>query len=203
MAWSGAVKEMLVTTEDIREKFAVCGLEELPSHRALPITHVLSILDPGREEPECFADYGVHKRLTLRFHDEIEPWPGVILPEPAHVEELLRFGEEINLRPEKSDHLLVHCTMGVSRSTAAMATLLAQDLPELDEATIFARILRVRPQAWPNSRMIAFADELLGRNGRFVGALGQVYARQLSVRPRLADFMRQYRRQREVDMALA
>lgn len=189
-------------TEDVREKFVVCGLEELPSHQALPITHVLSILDPDREEPQCFADYGVHKRLTLRFHDEIAPSAGIILPRRSDIEDLLRFGEEINLRPEASDHLLVHCTMGVSRSTAAMATLLAQDLPEVDEETIFARILKVRPQAWPNSLMIGYADELLGRKGRLVAGLGRIYARQLEVRPKLADFMRQYRRASEVDMAL-
>lgn len=190
-------------TEDVREKFAVCGLEELPSQRTLPITHVLSILDPGREEPECFVDYGVHKRLTLRFHDEIEPSPGMILPERSHMEELMRFGETIDLRPEESDHLLVHCTMGISRSTAAMATLLAQDRPDLDDEAIFARILKVRPQAWPNSRMVGLADELLGRNGRFMAALGPIYARQLEIRPKLADFMRQNRRNDEVEMALA
>lgn len=192
-----------MTTEDIREKFAVCGIEELPSRRALPITHVLSILDPDREEPECFADYGVHKRLTLRFHDEIESGPGVVLPQRAHVEELLRFGQDIDLRPEASDHLLVHCTMGVSRSTAAMATLLAQDLPEVDEATIFSRVLRVRPQAWPNLRMVTFADELLGRGGRFVAGLGQLYRHQLSAKPHLVDAIRQFNRQREIDMARA
>jgi predicted protein tyrosine phosphatase len=39
-------------------------------------------------------------------------------------------------------HLLVHCHAGVSRSTAAMATLLAEARPDWDEHSVFAHIAR-------------------------------------------------------------
>ena len=91
--------------------------------------------------------------------------------------------------------------MGVSRSTAAMAIVLAQIHPDRDEDDLFERLLTIRPQAWPNSRMIGFADHLLGRGGRLTSALGKLYQRQLSRRPELADTMRRIGRGREVEMA--
>jgi predicted protein tyrosine phosphatase len=93
--------------------------------------------------------------------------------------------------------------MGISRSTAAMATLLAQLHPEENEDRIFARILEIRPQAWPNCVMIGFADDLLERGGRLTAALGRLYARQLAERPEMELHMRENGRAREVDMARA
>lgn len=188
--------------ESIRDKFVVCGIDELPDHRAGAVTHVLSILDPDRADPEAFGDFGEHHRLTLRFHDIMAPTPGMILPERKDIIRLLEFGETLDLVPEKQDHLLVHCHMGVSRSTAAMATLLLQDHPDSDEDTIFARILRVRPQMWPNSRMIAFADEILGRGGRFSEALRRLYGHQCKVRPDVPAMIQMYGRGAEVDSAI-
>lgn len=188
--------------ESIRDKFVVCGIDELPDQRARSVTHVLSILDPDREEPEAFDDYGDHRRLTMRFHDIIAPTAGMILPERKDVIRLLEFGETIDLSAEKQDHLLVHCHMGVSRSTAAMATLLLQDHPTSDEETIFARILQVRPQMWPNSRMIGFADDILGRGGRFSAALRKLYGHQCRVRPDIPQMISMYGRGAEVDSAI-
>ena len=58
----------------------VCGLDELESHAGRGVTHVLSILDPGRDDHPAFARYGAVRRLTLRFNDDIEPRPGLVLP---------------------------------------------------------------------------------------------------------------------------
>ena len=181
----------------------VCGLEELESHSARRVTHVLSILDPGWPEPEAFRAYDPHHRTRLDFHDAVEPGPGLILPAPEHVEAVLELGHALANGAGEPDraHLLVHCHMGISRSTAAMATLLAQRHPDEDEDRIFARLLEIRPQAWPNSRMIGFADELLGRGGRLTAALGRLYARHLALYPGTGDFMQANGRAREVEMA--
>lgn len=183
----------------------ICGLAELDDHRSRGITHVLSILDPDWPEPDAFWTYDPHHRTTLHFHDVIEPGPGLILPAPSHVDAILQFGESLanGAGTAEPTHLLVHCHMGVSRSTAAMAILLAQRHPREDEERIFARLLEIRPQAWPNSRMIGFADEALEREGRLTAALGRLYARQLERRPETARFMQENGRAREVDMAAA
>jgi predicted protein tyrosine phosphatase len=93
--------------------------------------------------------------------------------------------------------------MGISRSTAAMAMLLAQAYPEDDEGAIMRRLTTIRPPAWPNSRMMAFADELLGRGGKLLTAVRRLHGRQLAARPHLADTMRRLGRGREVDEAIA
>jgi predicted protein tyrosine phosphatase len=182
----------------------ICGLEELGQHSARAVTHVLSIVDPDCPDPEAFQAYDSHHRTILRFHDVIEPSDGYVMPEMGHVEAVLTFGESLKrgaAAREEAGHLLVHCHAGISRSTAAMAMLLAQVYPGEDEDRIFDRLTGIRPQAWPNSRMIGFADQLLARNGRLNAALGRLYARQLAKRPELGDMMRRHGRGREIDMA--
>jgi predicted protein tyrosine phosphatase len=182
----------------------VCGLDDLDYHSARGVTHVLSILDPDWPEPEAFWAYDPHHRTTLHFHDAIEPGPGLLLPEAAHVEAILTFGRSLaqGAAAGSDGHLLVHCHMGISRSTAAMTMLLAQSHPEEDEDRIFARLTEIRPQAWPNLRMIEFADQMLGRDGRLTRALSRHYARQIRDRPQLAGTMRRLNRARGVDLGL-
>jgi len=131
----------------------VCGIDELTHHSAARVSHVLSILDPDWPVPEAFGSFGEHDRLEVRFHDVIEESPAAVAPGPAHVERLLAFGR--GLTPEA--HLLVHCHAGVSRSSAAMALLIAQAMPALGAEAIFAEILRIRPQIWPNLRIVELA----------------------------------------------
>ncbi|WP_159710849.1 tyrosine phosphatase family protein [Geminicoccus flavidas] len=181
----------------------ICGIEELPSHDKRLVTHVLSILDPEAPEIAAFDRYDAHERTTLRFHDIIEPRPGQILPQPEHVQDILRFGAELSeSRTGRTEgHLLVHCHMGVSRSTAAMLTLMVQARPDEDADHLFQRLREIRPQAWPNSRMVRFADEALDRGGQLTEALSRHYAHQLRVQPRFNEWMTQLGRQRELEMA--
>jgi predicted protein tyrosine phosphatase len=182
----------------------ICGISELPDQRGRSVTHVLSILDPDHPDPEAFGSYDSHHRTILRFHDIIDPVQGMILPAREHVEAVLRFGDEVarDHGGRAEGHLLVHCHMGVSRSTAAMLTLMAQTHPEESEDRLFGRLVEIRPQAWPNSLMIAFADELLSRNGRLVEALRRHYGRQIRRMPRYEQLMRDLGRGREVEMAI-
>lgn len=182
----------------------ICGIEELPSHSVRRVTHVLSVLDPDRAEIDAFGSYGEHHRVTLRFHDIIDPIAGQIHPEPTHVEQILQFGESLRegVSERVEGHLLVHCHMGISRSTAAMMTLMAQNDADADEDELFERLRGVRPQAWPNSVMIGFADEQLGRGGRLVEALRRHYGQQLKLQPQYTDWMTRLGRGRELAMAV-
>jgi hypothetical protein len=80
--------------------------------------------------------------------------------------------------------------------------ILEQAHPHEGEDELADRLLRTRPQAWPNSRMVAFADELLDRNGRLMAATTGIYAQQLAKRPELGEIMRRGNRAREVDLGL-
>jgi len=178
----------------------ICGLDELEGHGGRGVTHVLSLMDPGWPEPAAFHDFAPHRRAAYYFHDVIEAAPDVVLPQAADVEAILAFGREVGDDPS---HLLVHCHAGISRSTAATLMILAQAFDREDEDALAARLQQTRPQAWPNSRMIGFADERLGRGGRLSEAVRKIHARRLAARPELADVMRQLGRGREVQRALA
>ena len=144
----------------------VCSLADLP-HLAseLDPTHVISLLgdDPFPETPVSVVPDG---HLKLQLHDITEPLPGYIAPETEHVETLLDFSR----RWEQAGPLIIHCFAGVSRSTAAaLAVLCAYNQGREEEA---ARVLRARaPHAFPNRRMIEFADDQLGCGGRLVEAV--------------------------------
>lgn len=182
----------------------VCGLEELDGHRGSGITHVLSILDPGIPDPPSFQAYDRHHRTTLRFHDIVQPMPGMIMPERSDVEQIVAFGDEIveDLEEGQAGHLLIHCHMGISRSTAAMAMMLAKAYPDESEEAVMDRLVAIRPQAWPNARMIGFADDIMGRGGRLSEAASRLHARQIAAKPHLADVMRSLGRAPEVDRAV-
>ncbi|WP_240002415.1 tyrosine phosphatase family protein [Oleisolibacter albus] len=156
-------------------RITVCGIEELHGHCEAGVSHVLSILDPGRDLPPAFGSYGEHVRLDLRFDDIIEEMPEKAAPQLQHVESVLAFGRELAAEADAGAHLLVHCHMGVSRSTACMALILAQTCPERPAAEILAEVVRIRPIAWPNLRILEIGDRLLGRGGDLVEALRPVY----------------------------
>lgn len=184
----------------------VCGLEELGSHETRGVTHVLSILDPEIPEPTAFGSYGEHRRTTLRFHDMIEPAPGVVLPSEADVDAILAFARDVLAEEREGSsggaaHVLIHCHVGISRSTAAMLMLIALSYPQDDEEAWIARLHAMRAKAWPNSRMVAFADARLGRGGRLSEAVRRLHGRQLQAYPNVEKFLRANGRTLEVDAA--
>ena len=126
------------------------------------------------------------------------------MPEVEHVEAVIRFGEDFETGRvvEAESHVLVHCHMGISRSTAAMLTLMALANPEEDADSLFERLVSIRPQAWPNSRMVAYADAILGRSGDLSAALARHYGRQVKAQPRFSEWMANLGRQAELDMAV-
>lgn len=108
--------------------------------------------------------------LFLRMHDISEPLEGHVAPDASHVEDLLAFVRGWN----RSAPLVVHCWAGISRSTAAAFVSVCALKPERDEREIAWAIRRASPTATPNSRIVAFADELLGRKGRMTAAVAAI-----------------------------
>ncbi|NJM33932.1 MAG: protein-tyrosine-phosphatase [Rhodomicrobium sp.] len=179
----------------------VCGIEELAGHAERQVSHVLSILDPDHAEPEAFGAYGEHAKLELRFHDVIEENAGGEAPQAEHVEQILTFGRDILRDPEALRHLLVHCHMGISRSTAAMTLLLAQSQPDIPARQVLHQILAIRERAWPNLRMLSFGEDMLGRKGEFSESVGEIYRIQLDRKPGIREFFLEVGRGREVQLA--
>jgi predicted protein tyrosine phosphatase len=183
-------------------RITVCGLDELAALRGVRISHVLSILDPEWPVPEAFGRFGEHRKLELRFHDVIDEAPCMIMANPGQIRQLLDFGAGMERDPVADAHLLVHCHAGVSRSSAAMALLIAQAMPGKSADAIFAEILRIRPQIWPNLRIVEMGDHLLGRNGALIAAAHRVYRMQIDKRPELVESFVSGGRGREVEAAM-
>jgi predicted protein tyrosine phosphatase len=171
----------------LRYDLTICGIPELDLHCEAGVSHVLSIIDPGTPEPDAFARFPSHRRRTLRFDDLLFETPGLQAPQEADVEALLAFGEDLAQAGDVT-HLLIHCHAGVSRSTAAAALLMAQHNPGR-EADAFLALLELRPQAWPNTRMVAMADRLLNRGGALAEGLDTYRRALLQARPHLAEFI--------------
>ena len=179
----------------------ICGIEELTGHCESGASHVLSILDPDHPEPEAFGSFGEHAKLELRFHDIIEETTGHVAPAQEHAAAILGFGRALQAEPAASARLLVHCHAGISRSTAGMALILAQALPDMAAEQILHGILGIREKAWPNLRLLELGDALLGRGGTLPAAAAALYCHQLRLRPHLDAVMRKAGRGREVDAA--
>jgi predicted protein tyrosine phosphatase len=145
----------------------VCSLARL--HDTIDETgarHVISLIgdDARLERPTKIAP---ENHLWLRFHDICEPLDGYIMPGEKHVADLLNFVRGWDRRAP----LVVHCYMGISRSTASAFASVCALNPHRDEESI-ARALRLAsPTATPNARIVSLADRLLGRSGRMIAAI--------------------------------
>jgi predicted protein tyrosine phosphatase len=179
---------------DERGPHHICGIGELSAAPLTSARRVVSILDWGAPIPPELVELRADL-LTLRFDDIIAPPPGGggHAPQRGDIERLLAFDRD----HDPSDSLVIHCTAGISRSTAAFAILLAQRRPS-SELEIFAELRSLRPQAWPNSLMIALADELLDLEGRLVRGLREHYKVQLRTHPEIGRMMIGLGREREI-----
>lgn len=181
-------------------KVTICGRDGLKHRPFSDVTHIMSLLDPGRPMPKELAELQVHQRAELWFHDIIEPEPGAVVPRAEHVERLLAFCRHAITSGSRSQ-LLIHCRAGLSRSPAAALLCLIQARPDRTAVEALGEIVRMQPEAWPNLRLLELGDEALGRNGEIVAAAGAHYRRRLDAHPNLGDHLRRCGRAREVMLA--
>ncbi len=173
----------------------ICGIDELPHHAETGISHVLTIIDPEWPDPEHFSAFKPHQRTIWRFHDIVNTHEGQQHPAEHHVRTILEYGTA--LQDEPVAHLLIHCHMGISRSTATAVILMAQANPGR-EAEAFTHLEAIRPYSWPNSRMIAMADTMLDRKGALVAAMKDHHRHMARLRPDMMPYLRTSERAAEV-----
>jgi predicted protein tyrosine phosphatase len=176
-------------------KVTICGIPELSQHCAAGVSHVLSIIDTHEPRPPALDDYFDIDHELIRFDDVVAEYPGFEACTPAHIAKLLEFGERVHA--VAGSHVLVHCHAGVSRSTAAAGILLCQHAPGQEEAA-FLRLLKLRKHGWPNTRMVEFADRLLGRDGAMLCGLVAYRRALLEEKPHLSEIIRNIGRGHEL-----
>lgn len=130
------------------------------------------------------------RHLKLSMHDISTEAEGHVAPAATDIERLIGFIDGW----DRSAPLAIHCWAGISRSTAAAYVALCRLNPDRDEVALAARLRRASPHATPNRRIVALADEALGRNGRMIDAIrrigrgadaweGRVFTLPAAVRP--------------------
>jgi predicted protein tyrosine phosphatase len=130
---------------------------------------LLTLLSPGTAVVRPMA-IAPKRHLYLALSDIVEPMPGQVVPDATHLEDLLGFVRGW----DRAEPMVIHCFAGVSRSTAAAYIAACALRPGGDELTI-AKALRIAsPTASPNSRLIALADDALGRRGRMREAIATI-----------------------------
>jgi predicted protein tyrosine phosphatase len=145
----------------------VCSLARL--HATVEETGARRVVTLMRDvelvrRPPTIADAD---HLRLRLDDISEPIDGYTVPAEEHIAELLTFVRQW----DRAAPLVMHCYAGVSRSTAGAFVSVCALNPKRAEADIARDIRRLSPTATPNIRIVALADQMLGRNGRMVAAI--------------------------------
>ena len=153
--------------ETVPETVIVCGLADVaPLVAARRPSHLITLLDPATmiETP---AGVSPDRHLKLGVNDIVEPMEQMIVPDAGVVDRILAFGATW----DGADPMLVHCWAGISRSTATAFILACERSPGADERAIARALRQAAPHASPNRRIVALADELMGRRGRMVNAV--------------------------------
>ena len=144
--------------------FKIADMAEATGARSLVtvINHDIIVHRPAGIAPE--------RHLFVAVSDITAETEGHVLAGEPHVASLLEF---VKLW-DREQPLLIHCFAGVSRSTAAAFISACALSPQRDESEIAQAIRQASPTATPNPRLVAVADNMLGRNGRMVKAIEKI-----------------------------
>jgi predicted protein tyrosine phosphatase len=145
----------------------VCPLSRL--HETVEITrasHVVTLINASTvvERPPSIEEA---RHLFIGVSDIVDPLDGHIVPAVEHVERLTTF---VRAWPREAP-LVIHCWAGISRSTAAAFISTCMLAPERKEMDVALALRAASPSATPNARLVAVADDMLGRGGRMVDAV--------------------------------
>jgi predicted protein tyrosine phosphatase len=130
---------------------------------------VISIEDPCARRKLRFHRTPHPDHLVLRLEDIDHHDQELAGPDIHHVIHALAFARE-----HHDERVLVHCHVGVCRSTATGLAILADRLGAGNERLAVETMLASNPDAVPNLLMVGMADEVLQRNGALVAAWTEV-----------------------------
>lgn len=126
---------------------------------------IISFVDTNMTKP-YFLNYDSDQHLVLYFNDLNMTHHDITNQQRIDCTHLISFLTRHDMRYP----LLIHCTLGISRSTAA--AYIALNLHRENQEVDIAHYLRDKiPYALPNMTLVSIADTLLGREGRMISAI--------------------------------
>jgi len=138
----------------------ICSLEAAREADHSLYDGVITIEDSFIETP-LRVKKDVCPQLVLRFDDITLPVDDWVEPSIEHIKQAFGFSETI-----KEGSLLVHCTYGISRSSAIALSIIARGLGEGREKDAVKELQQINPYCAPNALIVWLTDELLNRNGK-------------------------------------
>lgn len=148
----------------------VCPLSQLEKTIQLHRPHeMITLMSPGAVLARP-SEIAPENHYFLTFNDITEPREGYIPPVAADILTIIKIAE----RWDQKHPLLIHCQMGISRSTAAAFITACSLLPKNDELRLALLLRKLSPSATPNKLMIALADNILNRDGRMIKAIESI-----------------------------
>jgi len=148
----------------------VCPLSKLEATVSMSGARRVVTLINAATEVRRPATVAIEDHLFLGMSDIVEPLDGHILPGEDHLDQLLAFAHSW----DRAAPIVIHCWAGVSRSTAAAYAVACALSPGRDEMEAALALRAASPTATPNLRIVALADERLGRGGRMVAAIRSI-----------------------------
>ena len=150
----------------MQKKIIICGLADIQScvDKYKP-DKMLTIINKNFS-PDTPQGMNEDRHIKMLIDDISEPREGFVLPEKHHAQSLLDFTNDW----DTTKPLLVHCHMGISRSTATSLGVAAKFDPDNIEI-IIENLKGIAPHASPNKIMTKYYDEILNLNNRLYSSL--------------------------------
>ncbi len=150
----------------MQKKIIICGLADIQLCVDKYKPDMMLTIINKNFSPDSPIGMNEKKHLKMLVDDISEPREGFVLPEKHHVQELLDFTNNW----DTSKPILIHCHMGISRSTATSLGVAAKFDPDNIEL-IIEKLKEIAPHASPNRLMTKYYDEILNLNNRLFSSL--------------------------------
>ena len=121
---------------------------------------IITIENTETENP-LRVDKSKSPQLILRFDDITYPVDDWVEPSTKHIERAFSFWENTN-----KQSVLIHCHMGISRSSGIALAIIAKELGPGREQEAVKILETINPYCAPNALVVWLADELLSRGGK-------------------------------------
>lgn len=151
-------------------KTLVCSLSRagkylMSTSRNQDIIALISIGDVGQKKPAGF--HYPRPKIRLEFDDVEAENTIYTAPTLKDIQYLVNFAEKFRGR---NGRILIHCFAGVSRSSAAGFIVNCVFFGPGREEDAMKRTLEgcLEKRVDPNTLMISYADQILGRNGKMI-----------------------------------
>ena len=148
------------------KKIIICGLADIENAVEVYKPDMMLTIINKNFSPETPKGLDPSRHLKILIDDISEPREGFRLPKKEDVQSLLDFSNDW----DQSKPIIIHCHMGISRSTATSLGVICKYDPNNLEQHV-ENLKKIAPHASPNKLMTKFVDEILNLDNKLTKTL--------------------------------